>query len=263
MQKQFQEDIDAFVYWITDNLKMKLNDDKTKVIHLGKNNPSCTYTINGQLITQTSDHRDLGVIISQDLKFRKHTKVITSEALKTIGMVRRSFGMVTSRQFLKIYKTYIRPKLDYANSITCPFTEQDVQLIERVQRKALKLIKWTFSEKHLIDDMEYVNRLRFLGLTTLETRRARGDMIEVYKLFHGHYDVDVSTIFTLKTETRTRQNHSLVIYKELVKSKTVKRSFRHRVVDLWNSLNEDIVNAPSLNVFKNRLDAKFCEMLMK
>ncbi len=62
--------------------------------------------------------------------------------------------------------------------------------------------------------------------------------------------------------TPRKQNYSLVIDKELVELKRVRKSLRHRVVDLWNSLNADIVNAPSLNVFKYRLDAKFREMLM-
>jgi hypothetical protein len=61
-------------------------------------------------------------------------------------------GGCLASNFLKSTK-HIRSKLDYANSITCPFIEEDVQLLERVQRKALKLMKWTFSEKHLIGDM--------------------------------------------------------------------------------------------------------------
>ena len=110
--------------------------------------------------------------------------------------------------------------------------------------------------------MTYENQLNILGLTTLKTRRNRGDLIEVYKLFHGFYDIDPLSVFQLKIGDRTRRNHNLTIYKQKVKTEVVRRSFQYRVVELWNSLDKHIVNAPSLNTFQNRLDIKLVELRM-
>ena len=82
-------------------------------------------------------------------------------------------------------------------------------------------------------------------------RRCRGDMTEVYKYLHGQYNVDVS--FLPRTENSNR-GHSLKLQKQSSQLKVRHDFFSLRVVDLWNSLPESVVSAPSLNSFKNRLD---------
>ena len=89
------------------------------------------------------------------------------------------------------------------------------------------------------------NRRMFLDLPSLVYRRYRGNAIEVYKYLRGAYTVDSSSLLLLTAETRTR-GHGFKLLK--------RHFFSMRVVNLWNSLPDDVVTAPTLNTFKNRID---------
>ena len=103
-----------------------------------------------------------------------------------------------------------------------------------------------------LQNMEYGDRLKKLKLPSLEYRRARGDMIEVYKILNGYYDVEFPWLVR-DFESITR-GHDFKLKKPNYKNTSKRRMFSFRVINDWNSLSNDIVNAPSLNCFKNRLD---------
>ena len=104
-------------------------------------------------------------------------------------------------------------------------------------------------------DMSYPDRLRKLGLPSLVYRRLRGDLIEIYKIVTGKYDTDASeNLINLRLDSRTR-GHPYKIFKERPRHDLKKNSFPHRVVDIWNSLPNNVVMAKSLNAFEGRLDA--------
>jgi hypothetical protein len=86
----------------------------------------------------------------------------------------------------------------------------------------------------------------------METRRLRGDLIEVFKMFKGMDNLDVHKFFQL-TNAPTR-GHSLKLVKHGCNLDIRKFSFSHRVVNTWNSLSEDIVACDSINSFKTKLD---------
>ena len=128
--------------------------------------------------------------------------------------------------------------------------------IEAVQRRATKQIPE-------MKNMEYADRLKKLKLPTLLYRRMRGDMIETYKILTEKYDPDVSNFLPLHREKRptsTSRGNSLKIMKRLSKKDLRKYTFSNRIADWWNGLPEEVVAAPSLNAFKNRLD-KFWDNL--
>jgi hypothetical protein len=109
-------------------------------------------------------------------------------------------------------------------------------------------------------NLSYEERLRKLELPTLSYRRLRGDMIEVhyvYKIIQGHYDPEASTIIKLMNDTEqrfsTRTNSRKVVYNR-ANTNIRQNSFSIRIAKYWNKLPENIVNAPSINSFKNRLD---------
>ena len=140
----------------------------------------------------------------------------------------------------------MRPHLEYASTIWTPIFKKDKIQIENVQRRATRLVK-------SIRNLSYEERLKALGLPSLEYRRERADMIQVYKIMHGIDKVDKDKVFTMHTYAATR-GHSLKLFKRRSRLLVRANSFSHRVVDNWNSLTEDIVNAPSLNAFKSRLN---------
>ena len=113
---------------------------------------------------------------------------------------------------------------------------------ENVQRRATKLVS-------SISHLPYSERLRALGLPSLEYRRARADIIQVYTILHDIEKVYENKLFTLSEYTSTR-GHSFKLFKLRSRLKIRANSFSNRVVDTWNSLPEQIVQAPSLNCFK-------------
>ena len=121
----------------------------------------------------------------------------------------------------------------------------DIKKIESVQRRATKLIP-EFKDK------TYEQRLKELILFSVEYRRLRGDMIQVYKILNKMDRVEPEKFFiTCPSNTR---GHSKKLFKQRCKKDVRKYAFSQRVVDNWNSLTEEIVTSESLNIFKARLD---------
>jgi hypothetical protein len=147
----------------------------------------------------------------------------------------------------------VRTQLDYASSVWAPYKKKHIDMIENVQKRATKQIPG-------MKNLSYEERLRKLELPTLSYRRLRGDMIEVhyvYKIIQGHYDPEASTIIKLMNDTEqrfsTRTNSRKVVYNR-ANTNIRQNSFSIRIAKYWNKLPENIVNAPSINSFKNRLD---------
>ena len=106
-------------------------------------------------------------------------------------------------------------------------------------------------------NLDYKNRLIALKLPTLVYRRFRGDMIECYKLVHGHYDT-AHPLLNINHSTSCLRGHPLKLIKNRAIHDYRKFFFTFRVIDTWNNLPQDVVLASSVNCFKNRLD-KFWE----
>ena len=121
-----------------------------------------------------------------------------------------------------------------------------IDKLERIQRRATKM-------NPELRDLSYESRLLQCGLTTLETRRLRGDQIEVFKIVNGYEDVDRNMFFKLKEGSRTR-GHKAALVKEQCRLDMRKYSFSQRVINEWNKLPNKCVNASSVNMFKNRID---------
>ena len=104
-------------------------------------------------------------------------------------------------------------------------------------------------------DLSYESRLLQCGLTTLETRRLRGDQIEVFKIMNGYEDVDWNMFFKLKEGSiEPEDTIKAALVKEQCRLDTRKYSFSQRVINDWNKLPNGCVNASSVNMFKNRID---------
>ena len=114
-------------------------------------------------------------------------------------------------------------------------------MLEKIQRRATKMV-------YGFNDLAYEQRLKRLNITTLETRRLRGDLIEVFKIVKGVDNVNFRNFFHLST-TGLR-GHSLKIFKPSFKHDVGKYTFSDRVIDCWNRLPENIIDCESLDNFK-------------
>ena len=127
-----------------------------------------------------------------------------------------------------------------------PLYKKDRIAIENAQRRATRLVS-------VCKNLSYPERLRKLGLPTLEYRRQRADMVQVYKILNDIDKVDKAKLFSLATYNRTR-GHPLKLFKERPRLNVRANSFSNCVANTWNQLPEVIVMAPFLNAFKGRLN---------
>lgn len=241
-----QADLDRVANWSKDWL-INLNSTKCTVLHIGNKNPKLTYTLNGTQLQPVKQQTDLGVIITEDLKWENHITTITKKANSFIYLIRKAFGTLTPEMMLKIYKTYVRPLLEYAFQAWSPYFVKDIDQIEKVQRGFTKVPR-------KLKRLSYEDRLEMLKLGTLKERRERGDLIETFKILNGHYDLpEFEQIFTRNKNSNLR-GHSLKLQSCFSHNNPHKHFLTNRVVKAWNKLPEEVVTASNVNQFKNRLD---------
>ena len=164
-----------------------------------------------------------------------------------LAVIRKSFVNIDTFTLPLLYKTLVRPLLEYGNTCWGPFNRADQILLERVQRRATRMI-------HTLRGLRYTERLRALKLPSLYYRRRRGDMVKVYQLLHGAIDQSPSQFFDLDRGSRTR-GHQWKLAKPDAVSRSRCSVFGVRVVNDWNALPVPVVSACSVNQFKSRLDA--------
>jgi len=154
---------------------------------------------------------------------------------------------------MKLYKSLVRPHLDYCIQAWRPHLEKDIDVLERVQKRMTRMVEGC-------KNVSYEKRLSKLGLTTLETRRVRADLIEVYKICQGLDRVDEKEFFqrssqgtTHMNDRRTRGNR-YKLHKKRFRLDVAKYNFGNRVVNDWNKVPDRIVQIEELGKFKGELD---------
>lgn len=253
-QKTLQQELNQFESWTQHSL-LKFHPDKCKVLRFKPKNKTTEvtdkYTVGNTIMEAVSKFDDLGITFTEDLSFHEHISKKVKKANSLAGMLRRTFIHLDQQNFKQLFTSIVRPHLEYGAAVWNPHQKGLINTIENVQRRATKQLP-------LMSEIPYKDRLKLLQLPTLEYRRYRGDMIEAYKLSHSIYDIKATEgIVNFSNNEYTQyelRKHNYAFRKERW-SKDVKRfSFKNRIADQWNNLPEAIVNAPTLNTFKNRLD---------
>ena len=247
-----QEDIDSLEQWSHDN-KCCFHPDKCHVLRIGEREMDLrdlfdSYHLGDITLKSVHQERDLGVIIDQDLSFEPHLISKINKANSVIGLIRRSFMHLDKDMFLTLYKSLIRPQLEYANQVWSPRLSKHVTMLENVQRRATKLVPE-------LKELTYEERLRALKLPTLAYRRLRGDLIEVYKIMSGKCDSECCEDLINRREGERSTGHPLKIFKERPRLDLRKYGFPHRVVDFWNRRRMGpVAQAGTVKEFEFRLD---------
>ena len=241
-----------------DKWLLRFNSDKCNILYLGSNNPKHKYFIKeGDTIFELSEticEKDLGVFIDPLLSFNYHIDTTIKKARRMSGLIIRNFTCKSPFIMVTLFKALIRPILEYANVVWCPYTRLNINKIEKVQQNFTKRIN---GMQHL----SYTDRLSKLKLPSLEFRRFRGDFIETYKILHNIYDpLTTSSLLTTDTNAKTRSN-GFKLKKIRSNKKPYGKFFTNRIVNQWNQLPNHIVNADSINSFKNKFDTHFHDMI--
>ena len=147
----------------------------------------------------------------------------------------------------KIIVTMIRPRLEYAAVVWSPYEKKNMRKLERVQRAATKMVLE-------LRDRTYEGRLSSMGLTTLERRRERGDLIVVYRVASGVENLDREDL-CVRSERETR-GHGKKLRATTCRRDVKKFSFPNRSIELWNGLEEEVVCARNIHDFKEKLEKR-------
>jgi hypothetical protein len=252
--EQLQNDIDAKQDW-SDKWQINFNTQKSKIMHLGRKNPNHQYTLGANQLDTTKEEKDLGVTIDDDLQFTAHVNRITTKAAQMTGIIRRSFRNLNQESFTTLYKAKVRSTLEYASPVWSPSTKKDARKLEAVQARATKILP-------TVRNLTYPQRLRRLGIPSLEYRRIRADMIQIWKLLHGVDRLEPTRVLPPLLRSSCR-GHSLRLSKERSTSHKYSNVLRHRAINSWNSLHEEVVSASTLNTFKSRLDVAWRDLPLK
>jgi hypothetical protein len=271
-QEKLQHDLDAAERW-SEKWLMQFNVDKCKTLHAGHGNPQATYTLGGRELGEVEEERDLGVIVHKSMSVSRqccqavhksmsvsrqccqavHKSMSVSrqccqaakKANRVVGQIMRTVTDRSKEVIIPLYKSLVRPHMEYCIQAWRPHLKKDITVLEKVQRRTTKLVAG-------MRDLSYEERLAECCLPSLEQRRNRGDLIETFKIMRGLDKVPSSKFFS--PAVVRHRGHSDKLFKSRSRLNIRKNFFSQRVVNPWNALPQDTINAHSTNEFKNGLD---------
>jgi ribonuclease P/MRP protein subunit RPP40 len=143
---------------------MSFNTDKSKIMHVGLHNPNFEYTMRGTRICTTEEERDIGISVTKNLKPSAHCSKAAGRATGVLGQLKRNFHYRDRHTFLRLYKQYVRPHLEFSSPAWSPWLQGDIDTLEKVQEKAVKMVSG-------LKGTTYQEKCEELGLNTLQERR--------------------------------------------------------------------------------------------
>jgi hypothetical protein len=244
-REELQAALDQLCTW-ADKWGMVFNVDKCKVMHMGHQNPAFNYTMKGHVLEETMEEKDIGVMVTSNLKPSAQCARAAKTAQTVLGQISRTFHYRDRHVFVRLYQQYVRPHLEFSTPAWAPWTEADRNCLEKVQQRAIKMVSGLKSNT-------YEERLQELKMPTLLERRHQADMVMTHKILHEKGGLDHTTWFE-KAENGPRATRNTADpYNIKVKHGRLdlrRNFFSIRVIEDWNRIPADTKRMDKSENFK-------------
>ncbi|XP_059323538.1 triadin isoform X20 [Ammospiza nelsoni] len=237
-----QKDLVRFERW-AQVILMKFNNAKCEVLHLVWRSPKNSFRLGREWKETRAGETDLGLPVHENLDMTQQCVLEVKKAVCILGCIKSSVASTSKEVILSLYSALVRPQLEYCVQDWEPEHKKDVDMLEQVQEGVIKLSPG-------LEHISYEDRLREMGQFSLEKRRLRGYLIAVFQYLQGACKRAKEGLVT--TACSDRENGFKL--KDVGFSLDIREKvFTVRVVRLWNRLPREVVDSPSLEVFKARL----------
>ena len=258
--KLVQEDISAVEKWSDENF-LTLNPQKCKYMVISRKRAptapdhQAPLLLHNLVLSRVCTFKYLGVLLAEDLAWTPHVHAVCSKARQVLGLLyRRFYNYSNVDTLVQLYVSMVRPHLEYACPVWAPHTAKDIQELERVQRFAGRMATHNWNSS-------YSELQSIVNLPTLERRRLELKLGHLFKIVHNlcFFPNNIIRFRELtQTVSSTRSVHSLCLEQPFAHTNSFYYSFVPHATSIWNSLPQELVTAPSLQVFKSNLHNCSC-----